>query len=73
MMNKEDYLALKEKFLNIYSSVPLPLRDQIIAVGGKNNDEELSWRACKVEIENDGPSAESILQQLMKIGVLKNG
>lgn len=66
-MNKEEYEILKAKFLKLFASVPLPLRDEIIALV---DNQPVSWSAAYGEIANDTDKAEIILTHLKQIGLL---
>jgi len=66
-MNKREYEIKKVKFLKIIASVPLPLRDEIIAVIG---NQTISWNAAYGEIKENGPKAKLILEHLIKIGLI---
>lgn len=66
-MDKEEYEVLKAKFLKIIASVPIPLRDEIIAVVDNNT---VSWNAASGEIKQNTKNAETILKQLKKIGLI---
>ncbi len=62
-----DYPALKAKFLKTFANVPVPLREEIIAVIAR---EPFSWYTANAEIEHDTAKAKLILQQLHKIKVI---
>jgi len=66
-MDKKEYEIKKAKFLKAIASVPIPLRDEIIAVV---NDQTISWNAAYGEIKKDTPKAEKILEYLKKIGLI---
>jgi len=66
-MNKKEYEVLKAKFLKLIASVPLPLRDEIIAVV---DNKTVSWNAAYGEINQDTENAKLILEQLKKIGLI---
>jgi len=66
-MNKNEYEVLKAKFLKLVASVPLPLRNEIIAVVSKKT---VSWNAAYGEIKQDTDSAKIILEHLKKIGLV---
>ena len=66
-MNKKEYGTLKAKFLKLYANVPLPLREEIIAVVDKK---PVSWNVSYIEIKADSKNAEIILGSLKKIGVV---
>lgn len=66
-MENKEYGVLKAKFLKLRASVPLPLRDEIIAVV---DDQTVSWNAAYGEIDQDTENAKLILEQLKKIGLI---
>ena len=66
-MKDKEYQLLKSKFLKAVANVPIPLRDEIIAVV---DNENISWRVAEAEIKKDAPKSKVILEQLKKIGVV---
>ena len=66
-MDKEEYEALKAKFLKLFASVPLPLRNEIIALA---DSQPISWTAAYGEIKQDADKAKIILTHLKQIGLL---
>ena len=66
-MDKEEYEVLKAKFLKLLPSVPLPLRDEIIAIV---DNQPVSWNAAYGEIKSDTDKAKIILTHLKQIGLL---
>jgi hypothetical protein len=66
-MQEAEFETLKAKFFEIFASVPLPLRKEIIAV---IDDAPVSWAAANAELLQNTPKARKILEQLKKIGVL---
>ena len=66
-MDKKEYEILKAKFLKLIANVPLPLRNEIIAVVGKNT---ISWSVADGEIKHDTKDATTILEHLKKIGLI---
>lgn len=66
-MDKEEYEALKAKFLKLFASVPLPLRNEIIALA---DNQPISWTAAYGEIKSDTDKAKIILTHLKQIGLL---
>jgi len=66
-MDKKEYQLLKAKFLKTVASVPLPLREEIIAVV---DDQTVSWNAACGEIKQDTKKAKEILKHLKEIGLL---
>lgn len=66
-MDKKEYEVLKAKFLKLIASVPIPLRDEIIAIVGKKT---VSWNAAYGEIKQDTDNAKVILEHLKKIELI---
>lgn len=66
-MNKKEYEILKAKFLKLVANVPIPLRDEIIAVVDKKT---VSWNAAYGEIKKDTDNAKIILGHLKKMGLI---
>lgn len=66
-MDKEEYEVLRAKFLRLIASVPLPLRDEIIAIV---DNQPVSWNAAYGEIKQSTDKAKIILIHLKQIGLL---
>lgn len=66
-MDKEEYEVLKARFLKLFPSVPIPLRDEIIALA---DNQPISWTAAYGEIKQDTDKAKIILTHLKQIGLL---
>ena len=66
-MDKEEYKILKAKFLKLFPSVPLLLRNEIIALV---DNQTISWTAAYGEIKSDTDKAKIILTHLKQIGLL---
>lgn len=66
-MDKEEYGVLKAKFLKLFASVPIPLRDEIIALV---DNQPISWTAAYGEIVHDTDKSQIILTHLKQIGLL---
>ena len=60
-------MDLKAKFLKVYSNLPLGVRGEIIVI---IDNEPLSWKAAKLEIELDTQKGKTILEQLRKLQIL---
>ncbi len=60
-------MELKEKFFDAYNKVPLGIRDEPILV---INDEPISWRIARLEIEANTPLSEEILQKLSALNII---
>ena len=63
-MDKKEYEVLKAKFLKMIANVPIPLREEIIAVV---DNKPVSWNAAYGEIKQDTENAETILSHLKRI------
>jgi len=63
----EEIEELRAKFLKELASVPIPLRDEIIAV---IDEEPVSWSAAFVEVHNKTGKGDKILKFLKKVGLL---
>ena len=58
----------KQKFLRVYSNLPLGLRKEIILVlEGKG---PITWEVAYLEVENDTPLAGIILEKLENLGFI---
>ena len=66
-MDHQEYAQAKAKFLNLVASVPLQLRNEIIAV---INNQAIDWFIATEEIKRDTEQAERIIKQLKNIGLL---
>ena len=68
-MEQKEYEKLKEKFLKLVPSVPLNLRNEVIAVvDGKPVD----WDVASEEVKRNTKASKLIVDQLKKVGLLKN-
>lgn len=56
------------QFLKIYANLPLGARQEIIVV---IDHEPLTWNAAKIEVENNTPKAQQILDQLVDLKILE--
>lgn len=57
----------KAQFLKVYANLPLGARDEIVAVV---DGEPLTWRAAKLEVEQDTPKGKEIIDTLTKLKIL---
>lgn len=57
----------KDKFYKVYANVPLNLREEVILVV---DDEPISWKIAKLEIDGDTKIAIKILQKLEALSVI---
>lgn len=60
-------MTQKEKFYKVYANVPLGLRDEIILV---MDDEPISWKIARLEIDGGTKMAKRILEKLVALGVI---
>lgn len=60
---------LKERFLKIYANIPIGLRSEIICVVGEKN-RPVSWDVAFVEIDQDTPLSQIILEKLNKLNLI---
>lgn len=65
---QQEKLTLKEKFLKIYANLPLVIREEIVIVLGDKGP--LTWNAAYLEIVNNTPLSEKILNQLDELEVI---
>jgi hypothetical protein len=66
-MQLDEYDGLKVKFLKVVASVPLPLREEIIAV---IDGQTVNWDVAHAEIKNDGKKAKLLLEHFKKMGII---
>lgn len=58
---------LRERFLKIYSNMPLNLRDDIILVF---EDKPITWNVAYLEIKNNTNLAQKILKELKELDLI---
>ena len=58
----------KARFYQIYANIPLAARDEIIVV---IDDEPLTWRAVRLEVDNNTNKSKEILEKLVELEILK--
>lgn len=59
---------LREKFLKLYSNLPINIRKEVIIVLDKIGP--ISWDIAYLEIENKTKLGNTILKKLEKLGIL---
>jgi hypothetical protein len=64
-----DIEVLRSRFFKIYPTIPLPLRNEIVALVGEKN-EPASWGTAYMEISQNTPKGNEILKRLHQLGVL---
>jgi hypothetical protein len=60
-------MDLKEKFYFTYNNLPLPLRDEVILV---LNEEPITWKLARLEIEQDTALSKEILKKLNELSII---
>ncbi len=58
----------KEKFIKIYSNLPLGVRQEIILV--LEDGRPITWNVAFVEVESDTPLSDEILEKLEKLEII---
>ncbi|MEK7458140.1 MAG: hypothetical protein AAB612_01485 [Patescibacteria group bacterium] len=58
---------LKERFYLAYNKVPLGVRDEPILV---IDDDSISWRIARLEIDSDTPLSKEILEKLTELQII---
>lgn len=61
-------MDLRAKFLKVYANLPLGVREEIIIVV---DGEPLSWKAAKLEVEENTKKGQYILEQLSKLEIIR--
>lgn len=59
----------REKFYQVYADLPLGIRDQIVVVV---DDEPMTWRALKLEVDNNTQVGKKGIQKLFSLGILNS-
>lgn len=65
--NSRFNMGLKERFLKIYSNLPLGVRSEIVVV---LDDGPLTWEVAYIEIINDTPASKIIMEKLDRLGII---
>lgn len=60
----------KERFLKIYSNLPLGVRKEIILVV---DDKPITWNAAYIEVSENTKLCREILVKLESLGIIKDG
>ena len=58
----------RTRFLEVYSNLPINLREEIILVLEKRGP--ISWNVAYLEIKNNTELGESILKKLEELGII---
>ena len=59
---------MREKFIKIYSNLPLGIRQEIILV--LEDGKPITWNATFIEVEARTPLSEEILKKLEKLEII---
>lgn len=57
----------KERFYRTYDNLPLNVREEVVAV---INEEPITWRVAKLEIDQNTEMAEQILNKLAAMDII---
>lgn len=57
----------KDKFYQVYANIPLNLREEVILV---IDDEPISWKVAKLEIDGETGLSKKILEKLEALRVI---
>lgn len=60
-------MKLKERFYLAYNNVPLGIRNEPILV---INNDSISWRVARLEIDSDTPLSKEILEKLAILKII---
>jgi hypothetical protein len=60
-------MSLQERFYKVYNNLPLNLRDEVILV---INDESITWRVARLEIDQNTELSKTILEKLSALGII---
>lgn len=60
-------MDLKQRFYKAYNNLPLGLRGEVILVV---NNESITWKVARLEIDNDTPLSKEILEKLGALGFI---
>ncbi len=64
---KEQPLPLKERFLKIYSNLPLSIREEIILILDKK---PITWNVAYLEVKNNSKLSQEILEKLDELKII---
>ncbi len=66
-LNPLYHMGLRERFLKIYSNIPLGLRKEIILV---IDGEPITWNVAYIEVKNDTEKGKKILKKLKELEII---
>lgn len=58
---------LKVRFYKVYNSLPLGVRDEVVLV---LDNEPITWKVAKLEIDNDTQASTKILEKLILLNFI---
>ena len=56
-----------ERFMRVYSDLPLKLRKEIVMV---IDEEPITWNAAYIEVKNNTEKGKRILEKLVSLGII---
>ncbi|MFH1623344.1 MAG: hypothetical protein ABIA12_02390 [Candidatus Aenigmatarchaeota archaeon] len=56
-----------ERFMRVYSDLPLKLRKEIVMV---IDEEPITWNAAYIEVKNNTEKGKKILEKLASLGII---
>ena len=57
-------MDLKQRFYQVYNNLPLGVRDEVVLV---INNESITWKVARLEIDNNTPLSKKILERLEEL------
>lgn len=60
-------LTNREKFLKVYTNLPLPIRDEVVYI---EDNKPLTWNVCYLEIVHDTELGKKILKRLEELEII---
>lgn len=60
-------LTSREKFLKVYSNLPLPVRDEVVYI---EESKPLTWNVCYMEVVHDTDLGKKILKRLEELQII---
>ena len=60
-------LTGREKFLKVYSNLPLPIRDEVVYI---EDNKPLTWNVCYLEIVHDTKLGQEISSRLEELNII---
>lgn len=57
-------MDLKQRFYQVYNNLPLGIREEVVLV---INNDPITWKVARLEIDNDTPLSKEILDRLVEL------